>query len=85
MAYTQAQLDSLERAIAEGALVVKYEDRTITYRELGAMTRLAAEIRKQLGLVSNRANRTRIATNKDLGDPWGSSSPYVTTPPWLPL
>lgn len=50
MAWTQAQLDNLEAAIAEGALVVQYEDRKVTYQSLGDMLKLRKMMRVALGL-----------------------------------
>lgn len=40
MAFTQVQLDALDDAIASGALTVKYQDKTVTYRSLADMLRL---------------------------------------------
>lgn len=40
MAFTQTQLDALNSAIAEGALTVKYQDKSVTYRSLDEMLRL---------------------------------------------
>ncbi|MGL4478794.1 MAG: phage head-tail joining protein [Aeromonas veronii] len=37
MAYTQAQLDALDAAIASGALSVRYADQQVTYRSLQEM------------------------------------------------
>jgi hypothetical protein len=85
MAWTQAQLDSLERAIAEGALIVKYEDRVVTYRSLGEMSRLRRTMRVALGIQDDRPDRVRVTINKDLLDPWGSTAPYISRPPWFPL
>lgn len=50
MAYTQAQLDELTRAIAQGARVVKYEDKEITYRNLEEMRSLRREMTRELGI-----------------------------------
>ena len=44
MAYTQAQLDALQAALASGTLRVQYEDRMITYRDLD-------EIRQAIQIV----------------------------------
>lgn len=52
MAYTQAQLDALEAAIAEGALTVKYQDKQVTYRSLDEMMRIRNLIRDSLGLTA---------------------------------
>ncbi len=51
MAYTQTQLDAIEAAIAEGALTVKYQDKSVTYRSLDEMIRIRNIMRESLGLV----------------------------------
>ena len=38
--FTQAQLDALTAAIAQGALTVEYEGRRVTYQSAEAMLRL---------------------------------------------
>lgn len=48
MAFTQAQLDALDKALGEGALVVKYEDKQIEYRSLDEMMRLRNTMRREL-------------------------------------
>lgn len=53
MAWTQQQLDRLEAAIAEGALVVKYQDKQVTYRSLAEMQQTRTMMRDALGLNSN--------------------------------
>ena len=50
MAFTQTQLDELERAIAQGARVVKYEDKEITFRSIEDMRDLRREMRRELGI-----------------------------------
>jgi hypothetical protein len=37
MAWTQAEIDALKSAIAQGVLSVKYADREVTYRSLREM------------------------------------------------
>ena len=37
MAFTQAQINALHTAIAQGVLTVQFADRTITYRSLREM------------------------------------------------
>lgn len=54
MAWTQAQLDALDEAIAQGALSVKYQDRVVTYRSLKEMLAVREMIRRQLGLSGDR-------------------------------
>lgn len=49
MAYTQAQLDALQAALASGTLRVEYEDRAITYRSLD-------ELQEAIQVVTNALN-----------------------------
>lgn len=51
MAWTLTELADLEKAIAQGALTVQYQDRRTTYRSLEEMLRLRGLMRKDLGLV----------------------------------
>lgn len=53
MAYTQDQLKALEAAIAEGALVVKYGDKSVEYRSLDDMLRIRDLMRADLGSAVN--------------------------------
>jgi hypothetical protein len=39
MAYTQAQLDALDEAIANGALVVMYDGKRVEYRSIDELMR----------------------------------------------
>lgn len=50
MAFTQAQLDAIEEAIAAGSTSVSYEGKSVTYRTLDEMMRVRAIIRQALGL-----------------------------------
>lgn len=50
MAYTQTELDALDRAIAQGALSVEYGDKKVTYRSLDDMLRTRQLMRDELGL-----------------------------------
>jgi hypothetical protein len=56
MAYTQEQLDALEKSIASGSRRVKYSDQEIEYRTLDEMRSLRLEMKKELGLVT-KTNR----------------------------
>jgi hypothetical protein len=48
--YLQTDLDALERAIALGALQVRYADgREVRYRSLADMRSLRQEMRRELG------------------------------------
>lgn len=67
MAYTQSQLDELERALAQGARVVKYEDKETTYRTLEEMRSLRREMRRELGIdPSDGRIFHNIETNRGL-------------------
>lgn len=63
MAFTQEDADKLRRAIASGALTVRYQDRTVTYRSL-------AEMRETLGMIEEelsgqrKARRFKVGTTK---------------------
>jgi hypothetical protein len=48
MAYTQADLDRLETAIAKGVLTVTVEGRQITYRSLAELERARAIVARAL-------------------------------------
>jgi hypothetical protein len=53
MMYTQEQLTTIEAAIAEGALTVKYGDKQVTYRSLDEMLRIRGMMREELGTNAN--------------------------------
>lgn len=48
MAWTQAQLDAIEAAIASGELSVQFGDRTITYRSMEDLLKARAVIKDAL-------------------------------------
>lgn len=84
MAYTQFQLDSLTKAIAEGALRVRYEDRDVIFRSLADMTSLKVAMERELGIIGKGPSRTRIACRKDLG-PAGSGPSSGFQDSFIPL
>jgi hypothetical protein len=61
MGWSQAQLDALEKAIASGARIVKYQDggRTneVEYRSMADMLDLRRRMREQLGLEDGKRRR----------------------------
>ncbi|MEM9681650.1 MAG: hypothetical protein AAF942_00155 [Pseudomonadota bacterium] len=64
MAYTQAQVDALEEAIASGALQVRYADRTVMYRSLDEMERILSRMKAEV----NGTTRTRqVRVNAEKG------------------
>ena len=50
MAYTQADLEAVEKAIASGTMRVKYQDKEVEYRSLTDLERIKATISDALGL-----------------------------------
>jgi len=48
VAFSQAQLDALDEALATGALSVKYADRSVTYRSLSDMIALRDRMARTL-------------------------------------
>lgn len=57
MAYTQKHLDAVERAIARGEKVVRYEDRTVEYRSVDELIRARDVIRTELALATGQRSR----------------------------
>ncbi|MEY4943046.1 MAG: hypothetical protein RL254_1227 [Planctomycetota bacterium] len=60
MAYTQAQLASIETAIASGTLTVRMADRLVTYQSLAELIRLRDMMRGELGVSPPSASRGRV-------------------------
>ena len=48
MAYTVAQLEAIQAAIASGELTVSYEGKTVTYRSMDDLLKAEARIRAAL-------------------------------------
>lgn len=66
MSWTQTQLDALEAAIGQGALVVQYTDKRVQYRSLDEMLRIRDLMRRSLGL-SPSTTRIYPRFSKGLG------------------
>jgi hypothetical protein len=62
MAFTQAELDELERAIAGGELSVMYSDKRIQYRKLDDMLAIRDMMRKELGITPTQDRNIRLAS-----------------------
>lgn len=62
MAFTTDQLTNLETAIAQGALSVRYGDRSITYNSYAEMIRLRDSMRSELGVSTPASNKNRFIT-----------------------
>lgn len=59
MAYTLEQYSELQAAIAQGALVVRHNDRTVTYRSLDEMQRILRMMGDELGTAAGSDNGNR--------------------------
>ncbi|WP_033978135.1 phage head-tail joining protein [Pseudomonas aeruginosa] len=53
MTYTLEQYRALKGAVAEGALSVRYADRSVTYRSVEEMLRILRLMEDELGLSAN--------------------------------
>ena len=64
--FTREDLSTLNRAIAQGVLSVKYQDKIVTYRSLDEMIRVRNLMAKELGLVNTEKSRILASTSKGL-------------------
>ena len=62
MAWTQAQLDALQTAAANGVLRVAYADRTVQFHSLDEMLRLIATMQADIAGDSASGTRTTFAS-----------------------
>lgn len=62
MAYTLEQYEALKAAIAEGALSVRFADRSVTYRSVNEMIRILRLMESDLGLNANSNGGRRFAS-----------------------
>lgn len=65
MAWTQTDLDAIEKALASGTLVVKYNDKQVTYRSIAEMMQVRDMIRRALG-KTNQTQRFTANFSKGL-------------------
>lgn len=62
MAYTQAQYDALQNAMATGALTVRYADgRTVTYRSFDEMKAILDVMAAEMGTIPRKTNYSYAA------------------------
>lgn len=67
MAFTQNQLDILDKAIAQGVTRVDYGDKVVEYRSLDEMLRIRRLMAEELGLLKKPdGNRKFAEFNKGL-------------------
>lgn len=62
MSFSQEQLTALDSAIAQGALTVSMNGRSITYRSLSDMIVLRDTMRSELGISVNTRAKARFIT-----------------------
>ena len=66
MAFTQSDLDAIDRAIASGTRRVQFENRLVEYGTLADLEKARNLITNELAVVSGRQQRRqiRVFTNK---------------------
>lgn len=64
MAFTQAQLDALDEAIASGSKRVRYADKEVEYNSLDDMLRLRQLMNDELHPDTRKGNRKLASFNK---------------------
>jgi len=62
MAFTTDQYNALTEAIAQGALMVKYADKEVTYRSMDDMIRIKTLMEKDLGLIKTAGPVSKVAS-----------------------
>ncbi len=62
MAYTIEQYSALQAAIAEGALSVRYADKSVTYRSLDEMMRILKLMATELGVNASNCGGRRYSS-----------------------
>jgi hypothetical protein len=62
MPFTQTELDTLNTAIAQGALTVEYGDKKVTYRSLTEMMQIKSLMERELAPASQVNNGRRFAS-----------------------
>ncbi len=75
MAFSQAQLDAIENAIAAGVTTVSYEGKSSAFRSLDEMLRVRDIIMRALGLAPQRSATVLVAHDRGTGGgfaPWGA-------------
>ena len=66
MAFTTADLERIDRAIAKGELEVEYQDRKVRYRSIPELIAARTEVIKGIG-DANPAPRSRIVRLRHAG------------------
>lgn len=66
MAYSQAQIDSLQSAIASGRLRVEYPNGSVTYRSLDEMKEILRDMERSVSGTPATPNTIGIRSGKGL-------------------
>lgn len=66
MAHTLTELQTLEKAYAEGARRVRYEDRELTFASGEDLLRRILQLRRELGITSKAPRRHYLSFKKGL-------------------
>ncbi len=66
MSFTQEQLTTLEEAIAQGAMQVKFQDKEVRYQSVNDMLLLRDVMRRALGISNAKNSRVYAKFNNDL-------------------
>ena len=79
MAFSQAQLDAIENAIAAGVTTVSYEGKSSSFRSLDDMLRVRDILRRALGIIPQSSATVLVAHDRGTGGgfaPWGDNGWY---------
>lgn len=60
MAFSQSDLDALEKAIATGVLTVRYADRSVTYQTLSDLMRARDLVKAELNVAAGTPRKRVI-------------------------
>jgi roadblock/LC7 domain-containing protein len=60
MAYSQAQLEALEAALASGTLRVTFEGRSLEYRSVDELKKAIAEVKAAMAAADPAGPRSRV-------------------------
>lgn len=68
MAYTTADLDALDKAIASSTLEVQYADRRVKYRSMTELLQARQHVAAQIAATSGRRSHSRFTFATARGD-----------------
>lgn len=68
MAWTTTDLDAIEKAIVNGTTIVKYADKSVTYRSIDELIRIRDLIKKELGMTNAASGRVYSSHSKGLNE-----------------